>query len=52
VVIILGRDMDRWEPQGVVRLALQEQRIMHIGDYLHCPWILSAPGSIVLADPS
>ncbi|HEY4050478.1 MAG TPA: RNA polymerase sigma factor [Acidobacteriaceae bacterium] len=52
VVIILGRDMDRWEPQGVVRLALQEQRIMHIGDYLHCPWILSAAGSIVLADPS
>jgi RNA polymerase sigma-70 factor (ECF subfamily) len=56
VVIILQRDlhsdMGRWKPQGVVRLALQEQRIMHIGDYSHCPWILSAAGEVVLADPS
>jgi RNA polymerase sigma-70 factor, ECF subfamily len=52
VVIILQRDLDRSKPLGIVRLELQEQRIMRVADYLHCPWVLSAAGSVVLNDPS
>lgn len=52
VVIVLERDVDRWKPRAAVRLELREQRIVGIADYLHCPWILSTAGSVVVDDIS
>src|SRR5260370_997074 len=47
-VIILGREReDRWIPHGVIRVHLENQRIVAIADYLHCPWILGAARSVV-----
>jgi RNA polymerase sigma-70 factor, ECF subfamily len=51
-VIILGRGVDAWTPQGVVRLELADQRVTRILDYGHCPWILSAASSVSVVSPS
>jgi hypothetical protein len=34
---------------SIVRLALEDQRIVRIADYSHCPWILPAATSVVVA---
>jgi RNA polymerase sigma-70 factor, ECF subfamily len=53
VVIILGRAEREWIAQRVVRLELSDHRIIGIADYSHCPWVLSAAGSVVTQrDPS
>ena len=49
-VIILYQQGDGWRPESAVRLATTGGRIVHIGDYLHCPWILQAARAVVLAD--
>jgi RNA polymerase sigma-70 factor, ECF subfamily len=45
VVIALRRSGNEWLPQSLVRLELSGDRIVHIVDYAHCPWIL--PASVV-----
>jgi RNA polymerase sigma-70 factor, ECF subfamily len=51
-VIILGREADTWVPRGVVRLELVGRRIDRIVDYAHCPWILPAATSVLVAEAS
>lgn len=49
-VIIQYQDMDRWRPQAVVRFEVADHRIVRVLDYLHCPWILPAARSVVVAN--
>ena len=43
---------DEWKPESLVRLAVIGHSIVGIMDYAHCPWVLSAASSVVMADPS
>jgi RNA polymerase sigma-70 factor (ECF subfamily) len=43
---------DEWRPGSVTRLQVTDQHIVHIADYAHCPWILSAAATVVVAQPS
>jgi RNA polymerase sigma-70 factor (ECF subfamily) len=51
-VIILGREANAWVPRGLVRLELVRRRIDRIVDYAHCPWILPAASSVLVAEAS
>ncbi len=50
-IVALRQYGDEWRPDSVVRLKVIDQRIAHIVDYAHCPWVLSAAASVV-AQPS
>ncbi len=43
---------DEWRPASVARLEVIDQHIARIVDYWHCPWVLPAAASVVMADPS
>lgn len=47
VVLLQYRKADGVEGEAVVRLEVIDQRIVRIGDYLHCPWVLPAAASFV-----
>ncbi len=51
-VIILFRGADGWRPESAVRFTTADGRIAVIGDYLHCPWILSAAQTVQVAPAS
>jgi RNA polymerase sigma-70 factor, ECF subfamily len=51
-VIILGQEANVWVPSSAVRLELAEHRIERIVDYSHCPWILPAASSVLVAEAS
>jgi RNA polymerase sigma-70 factor (ECF subfamily) len=51
-VVVLHEHKDEWKPDTVARLEVIDQRIVRIVDYAHCPWILPAATSVVMADPS
>lgn len=44
--LILQRGADTWTPHSVIRMTVTGHRIQHIRDYVHCPWIISAAGSV------
>jgi RNA polymerase sigma-70 factor, ECF subfamily len=50
VIIRLHRETDGWTPQAIVRLEVTDRRVARILDYGHCPWILPAAASVVVAD--
>jgi RNA polymerase sigma-70 factor, ECF subfamily len=52
VVVGLHQHRDEWKPVSVARLEVIDQHIASIVDYWHCPWVLSAAASVVMADPS
>jgi RNA polymerase sigma-70 factor (ECF subfamily) len=52
VVVALHQHGDEWNPVSVARLEVVDQHIARIVDYWHCPWVLSAATSVVMADPS
>jgi RNA polymerase sigma-70 factor, ECF subfamily len=52
VVVALHQHRDEWKPASVARLEVIDQRIARIVDYWHCPWVLPAAASVVMADPS
>ena len=52
VIITLQRGPDAWTPQAIVRLDVFDQHIVRIVDYAHCPWVLSAASSVLVADRS
>lgn len=52
VVVALHEHRDEWKPASVARLEVIGQHITRIVDYWHCPWVLSAATSVVMADPS
>jgi RNA polymerase sigma-70 factor (ECF subfamily) len=49
-VIIMQPDMDTWTPKAFVRFDVTNHEIVRIADYLHCPWILPAATSVVVAE--
>jgi RNA polymerase sigma-70 factor, ECF subfamily len=49
VVVALHQHRDEWEPVSVVRLEVIDQHIVGIVDYGHCPWVLPAATSVVMA---
>lgn len=51
-IVILYRQGDAWLPHGIVRLDLSDGRVIGIGDYMHCPWIVSAARSFEFETPS
>jgi RNA polymerase sigma-70 factor (ECF subfamily) len=51
-VIVLGREANAWVPRSAVRLELADRRLERIVDYSHCPWILPAASSVLVAEPS
>ena len=51
-VVALHQHRDEWRPASVARLEVIDQHIERIVDYSHCPWVLSAATSVVMADPS
>ncbi len=42
VVLILRRGADTWTPYSTIRFDISGQRIAHIVDYIHCPWVIEA----------
>jgi RNA polymerase sigma-70 factor, ECF subfamily len=51
-VVALHQHRDEWRPASVARLEVIDQHIARIVDYWHCPWVLPAATSLVMADPS
>jgi RNA polymerase sigma-70 factor (ECF subfamily) len=51
-VVALREHRDEWRPDSVVRLEVIDQHIARIVDYWHCPWVLPAATSVVVADRS
>ena len=49
VVIVLRRGADTWTPHSLIRFDLAGEQIERIRDYIHCPWVLEAAGSVSLA---
>jgi RNA polymerase sigma-70 factor (ECF subfamily) len=49
VAVVLRQNGGGWVPNSVVRLETVDDRITHIVDYVHCPWVLPAASSVVLA---
>jgi len=51
-VVVLRQHRGEWTPDSVARLEVIDQHIVRIVDYAHCPWILPAATSVVVADRS
>jgi RNA polymerase sigma-70 factor (ECF subfamily) len=51
VIVALHEDRDEWRPASVSRLEVIDQHIVHIMDYAHCAWVLSAATSVAMTDP-
>jgi RNA polymerase sigma-70 factor (ECF subfamily) len=41
-----------WTPHAIIRLQVADNRIVRIVDYEHCPWVLPAASSLLIAEPS
>ena len=52
VVVALHQHRDEWTPVSAARLEVIDRHIARIVDYWHCPWVLPAAASVVMADPS
>jgi len=48
-VLVLRQYGDDWRPDSIARLQVIDQHIVYIADYAHCPWVLSAAASVVVA---
>jgi RNA polymerase sigma-70 factor (ECF subfamily) len=51
-IVVLRQHRDEWRPYSVARLEVLDQHILRIVDYAHCPWVLPAATSVLLADAS
>lgn len=49
VVIILRRGADTWTPHSAIRFQVSGQKVEHIVDYIHCPWVLPAATAVAVA---
>jgi RNA polymerase sigma-70 factor (ECF subfamily) len=50
-VVVLRQHRDEWRPYSAARLEVIDQHIARIVDYAHCPWVLPAAISVIVADP-
>jgi RNA polymerase sigma-70 factor (ECF subfamily) len=48
-VVVLRQHKDEWRPASVARLEVFDQHIVRIMDYAHCPWVLPAAASVIVA---
>jgi RNA polymerase sigma-70 factor (ECF subfamily) len=48
-VIVLRRGTDTWAPHSAIRFDVSGESIARIVDYIHCPWMLSAAGTVTVA---
>ena len=51
-VLVLRQHGDEWRPDSVARLEVIDQHVARIVDYAHCPWVLPAAISVIVADAS
>jgi RNA polymerase sigma-70 factor (ECF subfamily) len=51
-VVVLRHHRDEWRPDSVSRFEVIDRHIARIVDYAHCPWILPAAASVIVAEPS
>jgi RNA polymerase sigma-70 factor (ECF subfamily) len=51
-LIVLRRHGEQWKPGSLARLEVADHHITRIVDYTHCPWVLPAAASVVVAQPS
>ena len=49
-ITVLRQYRDEWKPGSVVRLEVIDQQIARILDFAHCPWVLPAATSVVVAN--
>jgi RNA polymerase sigma-70 factor (ECF subfamily) len=42
VIITLHQHNGQWAPHSLVRAEIEDDRIVRVVDYLHCPWVLAA----------
>jgi len=49
VVIILQRGADTWTTHSAIRFDVSGEGVTRIVDYIHCPWVLPAAGSVIVA---
>ena len=45
-VVVLHRGPDAWKPYALIRLEVVGQQIVHISDYVHCPWVILPAESV------
>lgn len=51
LVLIQFETADGWAPQTVVNFVVEDNRIVRIADYAHCPWLLAAASSVTVSAP-
>jgi len=51
-VLALRQHEGEWKPDSVARLEVVDQHIVRIADFAHCPWVLPAASSVMVADLS
>jgi RNA polymerase sigma-70 factor (ECF subfamily) len=51
-VITMHQVAGAWTPHSIVRLHVAGDRVVRVVDYDHCPWVLSAATSVLIADAS
>lgn len=49
VIVALRLTGGEWTPEAAARVHVEHERITHIVDYVHCPWILPAAASVSVA---
>jgi RNA polymerase sigma-70 factor, ECF subfamily len=49
VLIILQRGADTWTSYSAIRMNVAGQKIEGIMDYIHCPWLIQAAESVLVA---
>ena len=51
-VLVLRQHGDAWTPDSVARIEVIDQQVARIVDYAHCPWVLPAAISVIVANQS
>jgi RNA polymerase sigma-70 factor, ECF subfamily len=51
VVIMSQRTPDGWSPKSAIRIAIRDDRIIAVVDYLFCPWLIADAQSVSVLDP-
>src|SRR6266404_5403610 len=51
-VLALRQHEGEWKPDSVARLEVVDQHSVRIADFAHCPWVLPAASSVMVADLS
>jgi RNA polymerase sigma-70 factor (ECF subfamily) len=51
-ILVLRQHGDGWRADSVARLEVIDQHVARIVDYAHCPWVLPAAISVIVADAS